>query len=148
MADTTPTAMSETERDAFLGTGGTGVLSFPRPDGAPHALPVSYGYDADGESFYFRLAVPSDSEKAGLLDRPVSFVVHGETETGWHSVIATGRLEETTDEAVATETLQGLRNVRIPLVDIFGSPPGDVPFQFYRLAPEELTARKETSTAA
>lgn len=148
MDDTNPTAMDATERDAFLGTGGTGVLSFARSEGPPHALPVSYGYDAEGESFYFRLAVPSDSEKADLLDRPVSFVVHGETETGWHSVVATGHLEETTDEAVATETLQGLQNVRIPLVDIFGSPPGDVPFRFYRLLPDELTARRETSTAA
>ena len=47
---------------------------------------------------------------------------------------------------MATESLEGLQRVNIPLVDIFGRPTKDVPFGFYRLAPDEITARKESST--
>jgi hypothetical protein len=61
-------------------------------------------------------------------------------------VVAEGRLERTTDEEIATETLQGLDRVRIPLFDVFERPPGRVPFEFYRLVPDELTGRKESTT--
>jgi nitroimidazol reductase NimA-like FMN-containing flavoprotein (pyridoxamine 5'-phosphate oxidase superfamily) len=141
-------AMDDDERDAFLGDGGTGVISFPTDgDEAPHSIPVSYGYDTAEETFYFRLAAGEGREKSDLLDRSVSFVTYGTTDGTWQSVVAEGRLEETTDASIATETLEGLERVRIPLVDIFGQPPADVPFKFYRLAPESLTARKESSTS-
>lgn len=141
-------AMDDDERDEFLGNGGTGVISFPTDGGeAPHSLPVSYGYDAAEETFYFRLAAGEDREKSDLLDRPVSFVTYGTVDDDWRSVVAKGRLEETTDASIATETLEGLERVRIPLVDIFGQPPADVDFEFYRLVPESLTARTESSTS-
>ena len=88
-------------------------------DGPPHAIPVSYGYDAVETTFYFRLAVGPDSRKDDVEGRPVSFVVHGQEGGNWRSVVAEGRLERTTDEAIATETLQGLDRVRIPLFDVF-----------------------------
>jgi hypothetical protein len=37
--------------------------------------------------------------------------------------------------------------VRLPPADIIGRPPKEVSFEFYRLAPERLTASKATSTA-
>lgn len=150
MSDTTPTEMTGDERDAFLGTGGTGVLSFAGSgEEPPHAIPVSYGYDAEGTTFYFRLAVGSDSEKGDLADRPVTFVSYGRegAEETWQSVVARGRLEATTEESAALESLEGLQQVHIPLVDIFGRPAKDVPFEFYRLVPDEVTGRQETSTA-
>ncbi len=142
--------MTADERDAFLGTGGTGVLSLAGSgEEPPHTIPVSYGYDAEGTTFYFRLAVGPDSEKGELADRPVTFVSYGreDTEENWQSVIAKGRLEATTEESAALESLEGLQQVHIPLVDIFGRPAKDVPFEFYRLVPDELTGRAETSTA-
>jgi nitroimidazol reductase NimA-like FMN-containing flavoprotein (pyridoxamine 5'-phosphate oxidase superfamily) len=139
--------MDDDQRDEFLGTGGTGVISFPTDGEAPHSIPVSYGYDAAEETFYFRFAVGKDHEKSERLDRPVSFVAYGTADDTWQSVVAEGRLKETTDTSIATETLEGLERVQIPLVDIFGQPPADVPFEFYRLAPESLTARKESSTS-
>lgn len=147
MDDTEAAEMDEDERDERLSTGGAGVISFCEPGSdSPYSRPVSYGYDADGTAFYFRLAVDPDSAKAAVSDRDVTFVVYDRADDGWWSVIAEGQLEETVEESIATETLQGLENVHIPFVDIFGRPPKEVPFEFYRLAPAELTSRKESST--
>jgi len=148
MSDTPSTAMDAEQRDAFLGTGGTGVISFPSSaDEPPHAVPVSYGYDQSERTFYFRLAVGPGSDKGEATDAPVSFVVYGRQDDSWRSVVATGKLEETTESSVATESLEGLQQVHIPLVDIFGRPVKDVPFEFYRLVPDEMTSRAESSTA-
>jgi len=139
--------MDEDERDARLSTGGTGVISFcESDDNSPYSRPVSYGYDTDGTTFYFRLAVAPDSAKAAISDHDITFVVYDRADDGWWSVVAEGHLEETVEDSIATETLQGLQNVHIPFVDIFGRPPKDVPFEFYRLVPAELTSRKESST--
>ena len=147
MSPTESIEMDEHERDEFLGTGGTGVIAFSAPDdGSPHAVPVSYGYDAVEATFYFRLAVGPDSRKGDVEERSVSFVTHGVDEGTWRSVVAEGRLERTTDESIANETLQGLDRVRIPLFDVFDRPAGQVPFEFYRLVPDELTGRKESTT--
>lgn len=147
MSDTDSIAMDADERDAFLGTGGTGVISFPSSDGeSPHSVPVSYGYDTSEGTFYFRLAVGPDSDKGDVAGRRVTFVVYGQRDEEWRSVIAKGRLEETTEAAAATESLKGLQRVHIPLVDIFGRPAKDVSFEFHRLVPDELSSRKESST--
>lgn len=147
MATVTPADLDVSERDDFLGVGGTGVISFAsETDEPPHSVPVSYGYDATAETFYFRLAVGREHAKTPLTDRPVSFVVYGSTEGTWCSVVATGTLERTLDESIATETLAGLERVDIPFVDIFGRAPKDLEFEFYRLVPTSLTGRKESPT--
>lgn len=149
MSDAEPKELDEDERDARLSNGGTGVISFSESSvDPPHSIPVSYGYDATETAFYFRLAVDPDSAKGSISDRGISFVVHGQENDEWWSVVAKGQLEETTEESIATETLQGFQNVHIPFVDIFGRPPRDVLFEFYRLVPEKLTSRKESSTNA
>lgn len=148
MTDTEPDAEKADERDAFLGTGGTGVVSFRSSgENSPHSVPISYGYDGAEATFYFRLAVAPDSDKRDPAGRPVTFVTYDRRDGEWRSVVAKGRLEETTESSIATESLEGLRRVHIPLVDVFGRPVRDVPFGFYRLAPDELTFRTESSTA-
>ncbi len=133
------------ERDKLLGTGGTGVLAFSSAgDEPPHSIPVSYGYDATESVFYFRLATAPDSEKGELADRGISFVTYG-SEEGWRSVVARGRLEDVEEEAIATETLDGLDHVDIPLLDVFDRPTRTVSFEFFRLLPEELTGLKESA---
>lgn len=140
--------MDGDERDAFLGTGGTGVISLSgQADSPPHSIPVSYGYDGVENTFYFRLAVGGESAKGDLAGRHATFVVYGRADDDWRSVVAKGRLEETTEEPIANESLQGLQQVHIPIVDIFDRPVEDVSFRFFRLVPEELTARAETSKA-
>lgn len=149
MSDIEPIELDEDERDARLGNGGTGVISFSESgDDPPHSIPVSYGYDVTETAFYFRLAVDPDSAKGSISDRAITFVVYGQENDEWWSVVGKGQLQETTEESIATETLQGFQNVHIPFVDIFGRPPKDVPFEFYRLVPDELTSRKESSTKA
>ncbi|MDY6817647.1 MAG: pyridoxamine 5'-phosphate oxidase family protein [Halobacteriales archaeon] len=142
MGDAPVTEMTADERDTFLGTGGMGVMSLSTAEEEPpHSIPVSYGYDSVETNFYFRLAVAPDSAKGTLADRLVSFVVFGETDAVWRSIVATGRLESTTDAAIANETLQGLERVEIPLVDFFDKPVRDVEFEFYRLDPQAISGR-------
>ncbi|QKY18848.1 pyridoxamine 5'-phosphate oxidase family protein [Halolamina sp. CBA1230] len=142
-----PNEMTDEERDAFLGTGGTGVLSLNTSnDEPPFSVPVSYGYDDSTGTFYFRLAAGSDSRKGDLADRPVTFVAYGSPEDRWQSVVAQGRLEPTTADSVAIESLEGLRRVDLQYVDIFDQPLETVEFEFYRLAPERIGTRRESHT--
>jgi nitroimidazol reductase NimA-like FMN-containing flavoprotein (pyridoxamine 5'-phosphate oxidase superfamily) len=137
--------LSAEERDDHLGNGGTGVLSLSRSNTEPpRTLPISYGYDATEATFYFRLSGGILSEE--LDGHPVSFVTYGDGEDGWWSIVATGRLEDVEREGIATETLDGLDRVHIPLVDMFDAPTREVSFDFLRLVPDELTARREASS--
>lgn len=141
------TELAADDRDGFLGTGGTGVIALATGEGEPpHSVPVSYGYDATDETFYFRLAAGPESAKGELEGRAATFVVHGSVDDRWHSVVARGRLEPTDGEDVGPEALAGLDRVHIPYVDVFGEPLAEVTFEFYRLAPADLTARVESVT--
>ena len=139
--------LTDAERDEFLKTGGTGVLSFATDAGEPPvSIPVSYGYFADADSIYFRLSVPEESRKQSLVDNPVSFVVHRETDAGWRSVVATGRLESVADAPYESAALQGLWAVDIPTVDVFERPPSEIPYRTYRLIPDTVSGRKEVES--
>jgi nitroimidazol reductase NimA-like FMN-containing flavoprotein (pyridoxamine 5'-phosphate oxidase superfamily) len=147
MDSTDPRTLDDEETYDLLGDGGTGVLSLSTTDDdPPHSIPVSYGYDETEGTFYFRLAVEPGSEKADLLDRGVSFVVHGEDDDGWWSVVASGRLKRTRDDEIATESLEGFQHVEIPLYDVFGQHPREVAFEFFRLDPDDLTGLHESNT--
>lgn len=136
--------MTDEKRDEFLANGGTGVLSLSAGDDPPYSVPVSYGYDLSTGIFYFRLAVGADRSKGELEDRPVPFVTYHETDVGWQSVVANGRLEDIEREGIETETLEGLEHVDMPLIDIFERPLREVTFEFYRLVPDEMTGRVES----
>ncbi|MFC4357157.1 pyridoxamine 5'-phosphate oxidase family protein [Halobium salinum] len=150
MDDVRSVRMDEETRNEFLGTGGTGVVSFAPDEAgeAPFSLPVSYGYDAESGDFYFRLATGPDAGKADFVDRrtPVSFVAYETLDGRWESVVATGRLEEVTEAAIDSDVVQAMRNVEIPLVDVFDRHPREVEFGFYRLVPEEVTGKREART--
>ncbi|WP_049969956.1 pyridoxamine 5'-phosphate oxidase family protein [Haladaptatus cibarius] len=144
MGDTEAVQMDEEELEAFLQTGGTGVVSFAAgTDEPPHSIPVSYGYDAATEHFYFRFAAGPDSEKSELVGRPISFVTYDDGNGGWRSVIASGELDDVEEADIDSEIVQGMRRVDIPLVDIFDRPSREVSFRFFHLVPDELTSRKE-----
>jgi hypothetical protein len=148
MTDSGPAIMDDDERDGFLGDGGTGVLSLASGEGEPpHAVPVSYGYDAAEGAFYFRLAAGADSDKNELAGRAVTFVTYEQREGAWQSVVASGRLEPTDDADLGTDGLAGLERVHIPLIDAFERPPGEVSFEFHRLVPSSLTGRRGSRTA-
>lgn len=146
MTGQTTVEMTDDERDEFLATGGVGVLSFAAGvDQPPYSLPVSYGYDAADEEFYFRLAVDGEAGKAPHLDanRPTSFVTFDDTSEPWRSVVATGVLDPVDEDDVDPDVTESLRRVHIPLVDIFGRPTSEVSFRFFRMQPDEVTGRRE-----
>lgn len=139
--------MSNDERDEFLGQGGTGVISFSTgSDEPPVSLPISYGYNATDRTFYFNLSLSEDSEKAHLVDEPVSFVTHRETDQGWKSVVATGTLKDISEESYSSDAIQGMWAIEIPAVDIFQRPRREVTFHHFLLDPEQVTGRKEVIT--
>jgi len=150
MEDVRAVRMSTDERDAFLGSGGTGVISFDTSgDGPPYTRPISYGYDAATGNFYFRLAVgPEDAGKKDLIhvDREISFVTYDETDRGWRSVIATGRLDEITQSALNPDVAEAMQRVNIPFVDVYDSHPITLEFRFFRLVPDEVTGQREAGT--
>lgn len=139
--------LSESEVNEFLGNGGTGTLSFSTEiEEPPFSLPVSYGYDSDTQSFYFRLAFPPGSKKTSVLDNSVTFVTHEQTSDGWRSVVALGELEEVSDMPYNSTAVQGMWAVDIPDIDVFDRPPEEIPFRHFRLDPEKFTGRKEVKT--
>lgn len=85
--------------------------------------------------FYFRLALREGSSKGDLFERTVTFVTYGRPDDEWQSVVAKGRLRSTTEESIAIESLEGLQQIRIPLVEIFGRPTSEVTLEFYRIEP-------------
>lgn len=138
------TGLTEKERDAFLGNGGTGVIAFvDRPGESPAAFPVSYGYAASAGDFYFRLSFPEGTSKNEFVDHPMTFVTYDRTERGWWSIVARGRLEELDELPPDSVPIQTMWAVEIPTVDIFDQPREEIPFYDFRLQPKKLTGRKE-----
>ncbi|WP_276256198.1 pyridoxamine 5'-phosphate oxidase family protein [Halomontanus rarus] len=138
--------LSEEERDEFLGTGGTGVLSFATGADEPSSsFPVSYGYFADDRDFYFRLSFPPGSTKADVIDNQVSFVTYEKRDDGWRSVVATGQREEIDGLPYESNVVQGMWAIDIPTIDIFDRPREELEFHDFRLDPETLTGRKDVS---
>lgn len=150
MEDVRSVRMNTNEQNEFLGSGGTGVISFDTAsDGPPYTRPVSYGYDPETKNFYFRLAVgPEDAGKKDILDEDpaVSFVTYDETDRGWRSVIVTGRLEEITKSALDPAVAEAMQRVTIPFVDVYDSHPLTLEFRFFRLTPDEVTGHQEAGT--
>ncbi|WP_135364615.1 pyridoxamine 5'-phosphate oxidase family protein [Halosimplex halophilum] len=149
MTDAEEIEMGAEEVDRFLGSGGTGVLSLSTVgDEPPDAVPVSYGYDAEDRVFYFRISVGHDDDPGELAGRPVTFVAYGDEDGDddgrWRSVVARGRLHDTEEAGIETETLAEMERIDIPLVDVFEEPLRMVSFDFFRLDPDEFTGRRES----
>jgi hypothetical protein len=138
-----PHHLGDDDREAVLGRGGVGVLSFSTSaDESPHSVPVSYGYDAETDALYFRLAVGGDSAKLELLDNPATFVVYQEGDDGYESVVAQGELDSIAEADVSTDALDGLSRVDIPLFDVFERDVREVEFDFYRLSATDVTGKR------
>jgi hypothetical protein len=147
MTDAGAVEMDAEERTEFLARGGTGVLSFARGDESPLSLPVSYGYDEIEGQFYFRLAFDPDAEKRAAVEEgaSMSFVTYDDADEGWRSVVAEGELEEISEESLDSSVGEAMRQVEIPLVDVFERNPREVNFRFFRLDPDEIAGRKEAT---
>ncbi|AXR77398.1 pyridoxamine 5'-phosphate oxidase family protein [Natrarchaeobaculum sulfurireducens] len=134
------------ERNEFLGDGGIGVLSFGTDtDDPPRSIPISYGYADETEQFYFRLSFPPETSKADVIENPVSFVVFGNEDGQWKSVVATGRLQELSSLPSESAAVQRMWAVSIPTVEIFDQPREDISFHDFRLETESITGRQEST---
>lgn len=134
--------MTREEIDAFLGRGGTGVLSLARDD-EPYATPISYGYDPNSGAFYIRLGFTEGSEKRAFVapEARARLVSYGRVDGVWTSVIAVGVLEPVEAEDLDVETAKVLREGDFPLYDAWGDAIDRVEFRIYRLDVEDVTGR-------
>ena len=134
--------LSPEEIDAFLGRGGTAVLSLARGD-EPYSTPVSYGYVADSRRFFLRLGVGPEGGKGPFVesDGAARLVAYRRVDGGWTSVIASGRLRRVDPDDLTAETARALRDAELPLLAIWGDDLEDVEFRVFRLDPDELTGR-------
>lgn len=137
------TEMSAGETDTFLGTHETGVLSLARTD-EPYAIPVSYGYDTSARQFYLRLVSTPESEKREFLDSDPNarFVVYGDEDDTYRSVVANGALVRVDPDELAVEDIQQYGAARRPLFEIWAERKGELDIELYRLDPETVTGRK------
>ncbi|WP_435157443.1 pyridoxamine 5'-phosphate oxidase family protein [Haladaptatus sp. DFWS20] len=139
--------MTEEELSEFLGRGGTGIISFTtEATDPPFTIPVSYGYDADSATFYYRLSFPPESGKEDFIDNPVAFVTYDQVDEKYRSVVATGHLEEVTDMPYNSAAIQRMWSIQIPMVDIFDQPPENISFRHFRLVPDTVAGRKEVKS--
>jgi nitroimidazol reductase NimA-like FMN-containing flavoprotein (pyridoxamine 5'-phosphate oxidase superfamily) len=144
MAHAEETEMSSAEIDAFLGETETGVISFAR-EGEPYAIPISYGYDTDSQTFYLRLVSAEESRKRAFLsDSPQATLVSYEEERGstYRSVVATGRLEAVDPAGLSPEQIAQYGDAKRPLFEVWDVGKPDLDIQLYEFRPEQLTGRR------
>jgi len=137
------TVMTDAETDALLGRRETGVLSLAR-DGEPHAVPVSYGYDASDRRFCMRLVSTPGGEKDRFLtdSPPVRFVVYEEDDSTYRSVIANGRLELVPRAELTPDHVERFGTAKRPLFEMWQEARDDLDIRLYELDPDELSGRR------
>jgi hypothetical protein len=149
MNDPTAAGLDSEAIEAFLDGQSTGILSLAKGDDS-YAVPVSYTFDPESGDFYFRLGYAPDSRKREFVEATDrgTFVVAAETESGWKSVVARGRLEHrsTVEELSRVGSADGAsdadRELDIPFYHVFEAP-SEALFALVRLRTEELTGVAE-----
>lgn len=136
--------MTAEEVETFLGAHETGVLSLADDDD-PYAVPVSYGYDADADTFYFRLVSTEGSEKRRFItgDSRARFVVYDdENAETYRSVVATGALAEIDPQRLSVDQIEQYGSAKRPLFEIWGESRAELDIQLFELEASELTGRR------
>lgn len=141
------TEMTDSEMSDFLGRHETGVLSLAQDD-QPYAIPISYGYDVNKETFFIRLVSTPESEKRQFLDSSprARLVVYeedtDEPQTTYRSVVTVGRLEEIPPEELTVKHIEQYGNAKRPLFEIWGESKQDLNIKLYELQPDELSGQR------
>jgi nitroimidazol reductase NimA-like FMN-containing flavoprotein (pyridoxamine 5'-phosphate oxidase superfamily) len=139
------TEMSSAEITEFLSETETGVLALARED-EPYSIPISYGYDADSETFYMRLVSTPNSDKRQFLSSEprARLVIYDENDpqTRYRSVLATGTLEVIDPNSMSVEEIEQYGEARRPLFEIWGQGKDELGIELYRLNPDELSGRR------
>jgi nitroimidazol reductase NimA-like FMN-containing flavoprotein (pyridoxamine 5'-phosphate oxidase superfamily) len=137
------TELSEERVDEVLGAHQTGVLSLARNDD-PYAIPVSYGYDATERRVYLRLVSMPDSEKRRFLTSSpkARFVVYGERDGTYRSVVVEGCLQNVPREELTVERIEQYGAAERPLFEMWGETRRDLDVELYELDPDTLSGRR------
>lgn len=143
MTITQQVAMSDEEIREYLATHQTAVMSLRGSDN-PYAVPITYRFDPDEETFYFRLVFPRRSEKREFLpDVPECWLVSYDEEYPlFQSVIAKGTPREIPKEEITAEHVTQLGETQPPLFEMWASPRSDVDIRLYEMDPEEMSGRR------
>jgi nitroimidazol reductase NimA-like FMN-containing flavoprotein (pyridoxamine 5'-phosphate oxidase superfamily) len=152
MAPSTASALDQAAIDAFLASQSTGTLSFAK-ENESYAVPVGFTYAPETGDIYFRLGYAPGSRKREYIEATdrATFVVAAETDAGWQSVVARGRLEHrnTVDELAkhrlpGESVSQADRELAIPFYHVFEAP-DEMVFALVRLEVDELTGVAEAT---
>lgn len=137
------TELADERVDAVLSDHQTGVLTLARGDD-PYAIPVSYGYDATERQLYLRLVSTPDSEKQRFLssDPKARFVVYGERDGTYRSVVAKGRLENAPRTELNLDRIEQYGDAERPLFEMWGETRRDLDVELYELDPDTLSGRR------
>ena len=136
-------AMTDEEIHDFLGQHQTAVMSLAGEEG-PYSIPVTYRFDPETETFYFRLVYPKASEKREFLpDVPeCRLVSYEESDPIYQSVMAKGTPEEITPDDITPELVTQLGETSRPLFEMWQSSRANLDIRLYELDPDELTGRR------
>jgi nitroimidazol reductase NimA-like FMN-containing flavoprotein (pyridoxamine 5'-phosphate oxidase superfamily) len=137
------TELSEERVDAVLSDHESGVLTLARDD-EPYAIPVSYGYDATERRLYLRLVSTPDGEKRRFLSSApkARFVVYGERDGVYRSVVAEGRLETVPRDELTVERIEQYGRAERPLFELWKETRHDLDVELYELDPDTLSGRR------
>ena len=139
------TEMTAAQIDTFLSRHETGVLSLAAGD-EPYAIPISYGYDGDENTFYLRLVSTPQSEKRQFLasSPQARLVVYHEENSAetYRSVVANGVLEEIDPGELTVSDIEQYGSARRPLFEIWGASKTDLNIQLYKLDPDDMSGRR------
>lgn len=143
MTVTQQVAMSKEEIYEFLAERQTAVMSVRGSEG-PYAVPITYRFDPETETFYFRLVFPRRSEKREFLpDLPECWLVsYNEDDPLYESVIAKGMPEEIKEDEITPELVTQLGQTSRPLFEMWTSSRANVDIRLYVMEAEELTGRR------
>ena len=136
-------AMSDEEIYEFLANHQTAVLSVAGEEG-PYAVPITYRFDPETETFYFRLVFPRRSEKRQFLPEvPECWLVsYIEDDPVYQSVIVKGKPEELREEDITPEHVVQLSQTSRPLFEMWRPSRADVDIRLYEMPAEELSGRR------
>ena len=151
MTDVRSVSLTTAEIEAFLGDGGTGVLSVARDD-EPYSFPVSYGFAEDDGEFYLRLGYDDDSAKAAFVYEPcpAQLVVYEENTDAdgsldIKSVVATGELVRIPKTELTPVDVERLGQARTPEFEVWERAKEDIEFTVNKLVPESVTGRRNVA---
>lgn len=136
-------AMSEEELYEFLGAHQTAVMSVDVESG-PYAVPITYRFAPETETFYFRLVYPRRSEKRQFIsDVPDCWLVaYSEDSPLYQSVIAKGQPEEIQPDEITPEHVEQLGQTDRPLFEMWSFSRADVDIRLYQMEATELSGRR------